>query len=176
MTEKLLLLSCCAPCCCAVVEDLVKNGTNFALAFYNPNIRPIEEYQKRCAENKKLCEHYGVEFIELEYDNAYWCEAIKGLEDEPEKGSRCSICFYIRLKKVMEYAKLNNFTSVGSVLGVSRYKNLDQVNEMANRAFLETGVEYKQLEARKNGMQERRNQLIKELELYNQDYCGCKPR
>ncbi len=176
MEEKILLLSCCAPCSCAVIKKMAEEKTNFAVVFYNPNIRPLSEYQKRCDENKRVCDLYQVPFIELEYDNERWCEATQGLENEPERGSRCSICFHLRLKRVMEYAKANGFTAVASVLGVSRYKNLNQVNEMAQKASEETNVPYVHIEGRKNGMQEIRMQLIKELNLYNQDYCGCKPR
>lgn len=173
---RILLLSCCAPCSCAVIKTLAEKGVDFAVAFYNPNIRPLAEYQKRCAENKRLCTLYGVEFIEFEYDNDRWCELTAGLENEPERGARCSICFYMRLKRVMEYAKTHGFTAVASVLGVSRYKDLQQVNKMADKAAADTGFAYVEIEGRKGGMQELRQQLIKELDLYNQEYCGCKPR
>ena len=176
MAEKILLLSCCAPCSCAVIKTMAEEGREFAVVFYNPNIRPLAEYEKRRDENARICALYNVSFIELEYDNERWCGAIKGLEDEPERGARCSVCFHLRLIRVMEYAKANGYTAVASVLGVSRYKNLAQVNEMATKASMETGVPYVEIEGRKGGMQELRNQLIKELELYNQDYCGCKPR
>ena len=98
------------------------------------------------------------------------------MENEPERGKRCSICFHLRLKRVMQYAKENGFTHVASVLGVSRYKNLAQVNAAAEQASAETGMPYMEIEGRKHGMQEIRMALIKELELYNQTYCGCKPR
>lgn len=176
MSERFLLLSCCAPCSCAVISKLAAEGADFVVVFYNPNIRPSEEYERRCAENARVCKEYGVPFIELEYDNERWCGLTKGLEDLPERGARCSICFYMRLKRVMEYAKENGFSAVASVLGVSRYKNLAQVNEAAAKASAETKVPYWEVEGRKGGMQELRNRLIKELELYNQDYCGCKPR
>lgn len=176
MFERILLLSCCAPCSCAVIEKLAQEKAVVEVVFYNPNIRPLEEYQRRCDENKRVCDLYGIPFIELEYDNERWCSLIKGLENEPERGARCSICFYMRLKRVMEYAKLNGFDAVASVLGVSRYKNLDQVNAAALKASEETGVPYVHLEGRKNGMQQRREILTKELELYRQDYCGCTPR
>lgn len=176
MTDKLLLLSCCAPCSCAVIKKLAEVGTDFAVVFYNPNIRPFEEYKKRRDENERVCQKYQVPFIELEYDNETWCKATRGMENEPERGRRCSICFHLRLKRVMEYALANGYNKVGSVLGVSRYKNLDQVNVAANLASSETGMPYVHIEGRKGGMQELRQQLIKELELYNQDYCGCKPR
>ena len=158
MTDKLLLLSCCAPCSCAVIKKLAEEGTDFAVVFYNPNIRPRAEYEKRRDENERVCQQYHVPFIELEYDNETWCQATQGLENEPERGSRCSICFHLRLKKVMEYALANGYDKV------------------AQKASEETGMPYVHIEGRKHGMQELRQQLIKELELYNQDYCGCKPR
>ena len=137
MEENILLLSCCAPCSCAVIKKMAEEKKNFSVVFYNPNIRPFSEYEKRRDENQRVCNQYGVNFIELEYDNEHWCQAIKGFENEPERGNRCSICFHLRLKKVMQYALENNFTSVASVLGVSRYKNLDQVNQMAEKASKE---------------------------------------
>ena len=98
------------------------------------------------------------------------------MENEPERGARCSVCFYLRLKRIMEYAKANGFDAVASVLGVSRYKNLNQVNAAAAKASEETGIPYVHIEGRKHGMQELRENLIKELQLYSQNYCGCKPR
>lgn len=169
-----LLLSCCAPCSCAVIEKLAVEKADFEVVFYNPNIRPEEEYRKRCEENKRLCERYGVPFVELEYDNERWCELTKGLEKEPERGRRCDICFEMRIKRVMEYALTNGFEAVASVLGVSRYKDLAQVNRAANKAANKVGIPYLEIEARKAGMQERRNALTRELELYSQDYCGCR--
>ncbi len=173
---RLLLLSCCAPCSCAVIKLLAEEGQDFAVVFYNPNIRPEQEYRKRADENKRLCTLYDVPFIELEYDNQRWCELTAGLENEPERGKRCDVCFYMRLKRVMEYAKDNGFEAVASVLGVSRYKDLAQVNRAAAKASAEVGIPYLEIEGRKGGRQELRAQLIKELALYNQTYCGCKPR
>ncbi len=175
VNNKLLLLSCCAPCSCAVIKTMAERGENFDVIFYNPNIRPYAEYVKRRDENERVCRYYGIDFIELEYDNERWCELTKGLENEPERGARCSVCFYMRLKCVMEYAKEKGYTAVGSVLGVSRWKNLAQVNAAAEQAAIETKMAYVHIEGRKNGMQELRGQLIKELNLYNQKYCGCKP-
>ena len=172
---KFLLLSCCAPCSCAVIEKLAVERADFTVVFYNPNIRPKAEYQKRRDENERVCRHYGIKFVELEYDNERWCSLTQGLENEPERGRRCDVCFEMRLKRVMEYAKANGYDAVASVLGASRWKDLDQVNRAAQRASEQVGIPYLEIEARKGGMQERRQQLIKELELYNQKYCGCKP-
>ena len=172
---KFLLLSCCAPCSCAVIKTLAEQKKDFAVVFYNPNIRPLAEYEKRRNENERVCKMYGIDFIELEYDNERWCALTHGLENEPERGKRCSLCFEMRLKRVMEYAKENGYTAVASVLGVSRWKNLTQVNEAAYKAAEATGMPYVEIEGRKHGMQELRAALIKELNLYNQIYCGCKP-
>lgn len=174
--EKILLLSCCGPCSCAVIKKMAEEKRDITVVFYNPNITPLAEYEKRRDENKRVCKLYQIPFLELEYDHDNWCNLTKNLENEPERGKRCDVCFEMRLKRVMEYALQNGFTSVSSVLGVSRYKNLDQVNRAALRASEKTGCPYLEIEGRKNGMQDLRLNLIKELNLYNQNYCGCKPR
>ena len=173
---RFILLSCCAPCSCAVIKKLAEDGADFEVLFYNPDIRPFAEYRKRCDENEKVCKQYKVKFTELEYDNDKWCELTKGMEDLPERGERCSICFGMRLRRAFRYAKENGFDAVASVLGVSRYKDLAQVNRVAHEEAAKAGLLYLEIEGRKGGMQELRQQLIKDLGLYNQDYCGCKPR
>lgn len=173
LNKKILLLSCCAPCSSAVIEKLKNDGVNFEVVFFNPNIHPLDEYVKRRDEQKKYCEAFDIKCIELEYEPLVWFEAIKGLELEPERGKRCSVCFYLRLKRVMEYAKDNGFDGVVSVLGVSRWKDLNQVNNAGYKASDETGVPYIEIEGRKYGMQQRRSELIKEWNMYNQNYCGC---
>lgn len=170
---KILLLSCCAPCACAVIKKLHDDGVDFAVAFYNPNIHPEAEYIKRRDEQKRLCEQWNIQFVEFEYNPDVWFKQTLPYKDEPERGKRCDICFELRLKRVMQYAKENGFEAVASVLGVSRWKNLAQVNAAAARASAQAGVPYVEIEGRKHGMQEARLALIKELQLYNQDYCGC---
>lgn len=170
---KILLLSCCAPCACAVIKKLHDDGVDFAVAFYNPNIHPEAEYIKRRDEQKRLCEQWNIQFVEFEYNPEVWFKQTLPYKDEPERGKRCDICFELRLKRVMQYAKENGFEAIASVLGVSRWKNLAQVNAAAARASAQVGVPYVEIEGRKHGMQEARLALIKELQLYNQDYCGC---
>ena len=176
MYNKLLLLSCCAPCSVAVIEKMAQEGANFSVLFYNPNIKPFEEYQKRLEENRKVCKFYGIDFIDLDYEDEIWNKMTKGLENEPERGSRCNVCFYMRIKKALEYAKENGFTAVSSVLASSRYKDLNQVNEMAQKASKAVDFPYVEVELRKGGLQVRAFELVKELGLYHQNYCGCKPR
>ncbi|MCM1323893.1 MAG: epoxyqueuosine reductase QueH [Acetobacter sp.] len=171
--HKILLLSCCAPCACAVIKKLHDDRTDFAVAFYNPNIHPKTEYEKRRDEQKHLCEKWNIPFIELEYNPEDWLKMATPYKDAPERGARCSLCFEYRLTRVMNYAKENDYTAVASVLGVSRWKDLNQVNTAAFKAAATTDVPYLEIEGRKNGMQQARLTLIKELGLYNQDYCGC---
>ena len=170
---KILLLSCCAPCSCAVIKKLHDDGTDFAVLFYNPNIYPESEYVKRRDEQKNLCAMWQIPFIEMPYNPKDWLELTKDYKDEPERGKRCSVCFEYRLTRAMEYALEHGYNAVASVLGVSRWKDLNQVNAAAYKASDKTGMPYVEIEGRKQGMQEMRLKLIKELNLYNQTYCGC---
>ena len=174
--DRLLLLSCCAPCSVGVIRDLYEAKTDFTVLFYNPNIRPKDEYEKRKNENKQICDELGVPFIELPYDPGTWTHATQGLETEPERGKRCDICFFIRLKEAAHYARENGFTRFSSVLGISRYKNFDQVCRAGLKAAEEEHIPYDTTNWRKNGGEEKRARLTKEKGLYSQKYCGCKPR
>ena len=148
--EKLLLLSCCAPCSVGVIQTLAQQGKNFAVIFFNPNIRPLAEYEKRRDENKRVCDLYRVPFIELPYDTCAWDKATIGLLNEPERGKRCDKCFELRLNKIAHYAKENGSESAD--------------------------IPYDFTNWRQNGGEQLRAALSKELNLYNQRYCGCKPR
>ena len=128
----------------------------------------------RISTRRRVCEHFGLKFAELPYEPEKWDKAVAGLENEPERGKRCSACFYMRLERAEQYALEHKFTALTSVLGVSRYKDLDQVNEAARRAWYAVGKPYAAINWRKNGLEELRQALIKELQLYKQDYCGCK--
>lgn len=175
MTEqKILVLSCCAPCSCAAIKKLMQDGLDVTVLFYNPNIYPSDEYIKRRDEQERICKNWGIKFAELPYEPEVWDSAVKGLENEPERGKRCSVCFYMRLQKAQEYALKHKFTALTSVLGVSRYKDLSQVNNAARKAWRKVGKPYWAINWRKNGLEELRRALIKELDLYNQSYCGCK--
>lgn len=171
--ENLLLLSCCAPCSCGVIQKLAGQKRRFTVLFYNPNIDCSQEYEKRLRENQRVCERFGVPFVTLPYEPQAWRAATAGLEREPERGKRCSECFEMRLRRAARYAKENGFNAFSSVLGVSRHKDLAQVNEAAARAEAESGVPYDRTNWRKGGNEILRHELIKEMALYNQRYCGC---
>ena len=142
--------------------------------FYNPNIFPRTEYEKRRDEQARVCRTLGAKFVELPYEPQKWEEAVKGLESQPERGERCSRCFYMRLKQAQLYAREHHFEAITSVLGVSRYKDLNQVNAAARQAWMAVGKPYWAKDWRKEGLEELRRALIQEMKLYKQTYCGCK--
>ena len=174
--DKLLLLSCCAPCSVGVITELAEKGQDFTVMFFNPNIKPKSEYLRRLEENKRICQELNVPFIEGDYVPERWQKATKGLENEPERGKRCDICFYLRLKAGAEYAKAHGFTRMTSVFGISRFKDFDQVCRAGQKVENETGIPYDTTNWRKNGGLERSESLSKEKKLYRQQYCGCKPK
>ena len=171
--EKILLLSCCAPCSCSVIYTLAQKKVPFAVLFYNPNIMPVEEYVKRKEENKRLCDSLHVEFIELSYEPAVWFEKTKGLEQEPERGRRCAVCFELRLRQAALYAKEHGFTRISSVLGISRHKDLNQVTQIGIQVGKQENIPYIDTNWRKGGLENLRHFLIKEYQMYEQTYCGC---
>lgn len=171
--QKLLLLSCCAPCSCGVIASLARQGRTFTVLFYNPNIDTAEEYQKRLAENKRVCARFHVPLAELPYEPDVWHRAVQGLEQEPERGRRCSVCFQLRLERAATYAKEHGFTHFSSVLGISRHKDLQQVNQAAAVAAETCHLPYDLTNWRKGGLEELRRALIQEMNLYKQSYCGC---
>lgn len=172
--KKLLVLSCCAPCSCGAIKKLVESGTDVTVLFYNPNIFPKQEHDKRLEEQRRVCEALGAHFVALAYEPDVWEKAVAGLENEPERGKRCSVCFELRLRQAQEYAKTHGFEALTSVLGVSRYKDLAQVNAAARRAWMKVGKPYWANDWRKNGVEELRRALVKEFKMYQQTYCGCK--
>ena len=126
--RKLLLHSCCAPCEGEVLETLLHSEIQPTVFFYNPNIHPKREYEIRKQEDKKFCEKMNIDHIDVDYDPINWFERIKGLEWEPERGARCTQCFDMRFERTALYAHENNFKVISSSLGISRWKNMMQIN------------------------------------------------
>ena len=173
--RRVLLHVCCAPCCGAIVECLQENGIEPVIFFSNSNIYPLSEYEHRRAECERWAAARGVVFVEDEYDHAAWREAVLGLENEPERGRRCSACFRFRLLRAAQYAASHGLTVLTTSLASSRWKNLDQVNEAGLAAVAaNTTLLWWPQNWRKGGLQERRGQIIREQNFYNQLYCGCE--
>ena len=172
---KVLLHACCAPCSSAIVECLMKNAIRPVIFYSNSNIYPFEEYGHRLNECLRYAKKWGLEIVEDPYDHDTWESCAAGLENEPERGGRCLKCFKFRLLRAAEYASAHGFEVLTTTLASSRWKSLDQVNEAGRWACAQVqGVTWWDQNWRKGGLQERRNQIIKEENFYNQLYCGCE--
>ena len=172
---EVLLHTCCAPCSSAIIECLLNNGIRPVIYYCNPNIYPLEEYLVRKEECTRYAKALGLDIIDDDYDHEAWLEAVKGLENEPERGGRCLRCFKLRLLRTAEYARDNGFKVITTTLASSRWKSLDQINEAGEWACAQVSdVIWWDRNWRKGGLQERRLQIIKEYDFYNQLYCGCE--
>jgi hypothetical protein len=172
--EKILLHSCCAPCSGEVIEAMVKSGLDLTIFFYNPNIHPLKEYEIRKNENIRYAEKLGIDFIDADYDVQNWFSKAKGMEYEPERGKRCTMCFDMRFLRTAQYAKENGFKVFTSSLGISRWKNMNQINDCGVRAADHIGdVSYWTYNWRKEGGGARMYDISKREQFYQQEYCGC---
>ena len=170
---NLLVQVCCAPCCGAVLECFKHHHLKPTLFFYNPNIHPRAEYEKRRDELIELAQLLGFAYVIPDYETKGWFAAVKGLEHEPERGQRCTVCFTERLTATALYAKEHGFSHFTTTLATSRWKNKQQVDAAGMAAQEATGVTYWSEDWRKSGLVTRRYQLVKEFNFYNQLYCGC---
>jgi predicted adenine nucleotide alpha hydrolase (AANH) superfamily ATPase len=172
--KKVLLHSCCAPCSGEVMEAMAASGIDFTIYFYNPNIHPREEYELRKSENIRFAEKAGVPFVDADYDTDNWFARAKGLEWEPERGARCTMCFDMRFERTALYAYENGFPVITSCLGISRWKNMAQINDCGVRAAAKyPGVTYWTFNWRKQGGAARMVEIAKRENFYMQEYCGC---
>jgi len=170
---NLLLHSCCAPCSSYVISFL-HNYFNITILYYNPNIYPKEEYEKRKEEQINLIKNFNnVNFMDCDYDNETYNRLVKGLENEPEKGRRCDICFKLRLEKTAVLAKNNNFDFFGTTLTVSPYKNSTLINDIGSSLGNEYGIKWLYSDFKKDNGYKKSIELSKEYNLYRQNYCGC---
>ena len=167
----------------------MQNGITPVIYYCNPNIYPQEEYEIRKNECTRYAQALGLEIIDADYDHENWLEAIKGMEGEPERGGRCLKCFKLRLLRTAQYARSRGIKVITTTLASSRWKSLDQINEAGRWACLQLNGSGRQDEGtippeneviwwdqnwRKGGLQERRLQILKDYDFYNQLYCGCE--
>lgn len=178
-----LLHCCCAPCSSAIIEWMLNNGVTPVLYYCNPNIYPQEEYYIRKNELTKYASKLGLRIIDddsmpswqgWEHYHNEWLKKIAGLEQQPERGARCLECFKVRLLNAARVAKQEGIDTFTTTLASSRWKSLTQINEAGHWAAQQYGVTFDDRNWRKGGLQERRNQLLKENGFYNQLYCGCE--
>ena len=187
---EVLLHACCAPCSSAIVEWLLQHNVRPTIFYYNPNIWPREEYNIRKEESKRHAESLGLKWIDGDYDHEGWRQGVCGLEGEPERGRRCEQCFTLRLVKTAQKAQELGIAYFATTLASSRWKSLEQIERaghVAEEVINNTSqpsplspqssafsLHFWAQNWRKGGLQERRNQLLKEYDFYNQQYCGCE--
>jgi predicted adenine nucleotide alpha hydrolase (AANH) superfamily ATPase len=172
--SKLLLHSCCAPCSGDIMKRLLDSDIDYTVFFYNPNIHPHEEYMLRKEENMSFAKKYKIPFIDADYNPRAWFEITKGMEHEPERGKRCSTCFDMRFIKTSEYAYNNGFDIISSTLGISRWKDMNQINISGKYAASKfKGLSYWDFNWRKENGSHRMIEVSKDEGFYMQEYCGC---
>ncbi len=171
--EKLLLHACCAPCSSACLER-VYEAFETTVLFYNPNIGDEGEYEKRKAEQIRYLQRTGqAAFLDVPHEKECFQQMAKGLEEEPERGKRCYLCYQLRLRRTAEIAKAQGFAYFATTLTLSPHKNAEWLNEIGERLAAEYGVKYLPSDFKKRGGYLRSLQLSKEYGLYRQSYCGC---
>lgn len=172
--SKILLHACCGICSAYPVSFLKDAGYEVVVYFYNPNIYPDVEYQKRLEAEKILCENSGVELIVEEYNQEEFFDYVKGFETEPEKGLRCDKCFELRLTKTANKAKelgIENFTT--SIV-ISPHKNFQKLFTIGEEIASKTGLNFLAIDFKKKDGFLKTNKIANSLSLYRQNYCGCK--
>jgi len=175
MKKRILVHICCAICGVALIEKLKENFEP-VLFYYNPNIYPEDEYEKRRESVVKMAQIYGSELIEGDYEPKVWQERIKGKENEPERGARCYDCFELRLQKAAELAKEQGIEIFTTSLFVTPFKDEKQVDMAGKNVSQGSGVKYlamaEVLEDKNKNWQKTR-ELAKKYGFFFQKYCGC---
>ncbi len=173
MKPKLLFHVCCAPCSGFLSTKL---GKDFNLTVYydNSNIFPQEEFNRRAQEAKKFFESQKINFILAKWEHDKWLDLVRGLENEPERGKRCAVCYRYRLKNAVEYAKDNSFDVFATTLSVSPHKDSQLLSEIGRSLSQEYGVEFLDEDFKKNDGFKLAMEFAKQLGFYRQNYCGCE--
>ena len=176
IVPRVLLHSCCAPCSSYVIDYLSKYFS-LTILYYNPNIYPREEYEKRKSEQIRLIKEMApvnkVNLIDCDYDNELYESMIEGLRNEPERGKRCDVCFRLRLEKTAEIARNLNYDCFGTTLTVSPYKNSKLINKLGMEIANRYDIPFMVSDFKKRDGYKRSIELSKKYNLYRQNYCGC---
>ena len=174
----LLLHACCAPCSSAVLERLAE-AFALTILYYNPNIDPPAEYHRREAELERFVRDAGhaargITVVELPYDPQEFTTAVAGLEAEPERGGRCTVCYRLRLERAAQYAAAHGFGWFTTTLSISPLKDPVRINTIGAELAAAYGLRWLMSEFRKKDGYKRSLELSAEYGLYRQDYCGCR--
>ncbi|CAH0374398.1 unnamed protein product [Pelagomonas calceolata] len=171
---KVLLHSCCAPCSGAMIEEMVeKQDADVTIFFYNPNIHPRAEYELRKRENEEYARRLGVPFVDGDYDPDEWYKRARGMEFSPERGSRCTMCFDMRMDRTALYAHEWGFSHIATTNSTSRWKDEQQVDDSGRRAAAKYDLTYMDDDWKTDVMTARKYEINAQQSFYKQEYCGC---
>lgn len=185
--SSLLLHSCCAPCSSYVLKYLAQYF-DITVFYYNINIFPADEYNKRVLEQERFVNKLNLEFdsenkntddfvriklIKGSYDFEKFFELARGLEAEPEGGERCKKCFWVRLEETAEIAKSQGFDYFTTTLTTSPHKNANLINQIGQKLEEKYGVKYLYSDFKKKDGYKKSIEMSKKYNLYRQNYCGC---
>jgi len=174
MQNKILLHACCGICSAYPVLQLREMGYEPVVYFYNPNIFPEIEYEKRLEAEKILCEYHNCELIVDEYNQEDFFCAVKGFENEPERGKRCDICFKLRLVKTARKAIELSLANFATSIVISPHKDYKKLTEIGEQVANNFGLNYVAVDFKKKDGFLKTNKIANSLNLYRQNYCGCK--
>ena len=173
---SILLHSCCGPCSTEVISRLTPYF-NVTILYYNPNIEPKSEYEKRKQEQIRFINEFKpinkLDYMDCDYDNESFLEMAKGLETEPEGGTRCHRCYELRLNKTAQLAKENGYDYFGTTLTVSPYKNSEVINQIGENIANKLDIKYLYSDFKKEDGYKKSIEYSKQYKLYRQNYCGC---
>ncbi len=173
----LLLHSCCGPCSSAVLEYLTRYF-DVTLLWYNPNLYPEAEFDRRLRTQRELIEKMGlaatVRVLVEPWRSGEYYAAVPGLEDEPEGGKRCTVCFRLRLEETAKLARQYGFDYFCTTLTLSRYKDAVRINALGEELAAVHGVAWLPSDFKKEGREQRSSALARQYGLYQQRYCGCE--
>ena len=171
-SKKVLLHACCGICSGYPISLLQDMGYSVVVYFYNPNIFPADEYQRRLEAEKTLCAHYGCNLIIGDYETDVYYDLVKGLENEPEKGARCDVCIEMRFRSAAKKAKELGISKYTTSLVISPHKNFEKISDIGKR--IDSDLEYLAINFKKKDGFLKTNKLSKDLGIYRQNYCGCE--
>ena len=172
--NKILLHACCGICSGYPIAFLKETGYEPVVYFCNPNLDTKEEFEKRLKAQKTVCDYHKVELITEDYNPEEYLEYVKGLENESERGKRCDKCIELRLSKAAQKAKDLGIDTFTTSLPISPHKDFQKISEIGTTAAKSFGLSYLALDFKKKDGFLKTNRLSKELNIYRQNYCGCK--
>lgn len=168
--ERLALHACCGPCLLEPIDELLHEGFEITVVYFNPNIHPLDEYVRRRDTLMEYASEHGIEVVELPYDPAVWKEAVGSAAERPE---RCRACYRLRIGAVADWGAAEGVDAVATTLTVSPYQDAAAIAEEGQRAALAAGVRYVDRDFRQRYPEATRRS--RELGMYRQNYCGCAP-